>query len=57
VIGIGGTITTIIEALGHSEKFSSVEPHFLGGSLDIATLTNMCILDTKGGTIKYPLHK
>jgi len=29
----------------------------LGGVLDIATLTHMSILDTRGGTIKYPHYK
>jgi len=53
VIGVWGTITMIAQALGHGGKFDSLEPHFLRGSLDIATLARMTIIDTKGGINKY----
>jgi len=54
VIGVGATITAIAESLGHSGKFHTLEPHFLGGSLDIAALAYMSILDTRRGSITYP---
>ena len=38
VISVGATITAIAESLGHSSKFHTLESHFLGGVLDIATL-------------------
>ena len=57
VIGAGGTVTAIIQALGHEGKFGSLKPRFLGGSLDITTLTHMTIIDTKRGTNKYSRHK
>jgi len=57
VLTVGATITTIAEPLGHHSKFRTLESHFLGGVLDIATLAHMSILDTKGGTIRYPHHK
>jgi len=57
VISAGATITAIAESLGHNGKFHTLEPHFLGGFLDIATLAHMSIIDTWGGTIKYPHHK
>ena len=38
MIGVGGTITAIAQALNHGGKFGTLEPHFLGGHLDIATL-------------------
>ena len=53
---VGAIITAIAESLGHSNKFHSLESHFLGGALDIATLAHMSILDTKSGTIRYPHH-
>jgi len=53
MIGVWSSITAITQVLVHSGKFSILEPHFLGGSLEIATLTHVSILDTKGGTIKY----
>ena len=56
VIGVGGTIKVIVQALDHGEKFGTLEPYFLGSSLDIVTLTHMSILDIKGGTNKYPHH-
>ena len=52
VTGARGTITRIAQALGHSGKFSTLKPHCLGGSLNVATLTHIRKLDTKGGTIK-----
>lgn len=39
------------------ENFDTLEPHFLGDSLDIATLAHMSILDTDGGTDKYPHYR
>jgi len=57
VISVGATITAIAESLGHNNKFHSLESHFLGGVLDIASLAHMSILDTRGGTIRYPHHK
>jgi len=57
VISVGATITAIAKSLGHNNKFHSLELHFLGGVLDIATLAHKSILDTQGGTIKYPHHK
>jgi len=57
VISVGVTITAIAESMGHSSKFHTLESHFLGGFLDIITLAHMSILDTRGGTIKYPHHK
>ena len=56
VIGVGGTITVIAQALGHEGKFGSLEPHFVGGGLDIATLAHITIIDTKAGINKYPYH-
>jgi len=57
VIGLGGTITAMAQALGHSGKFSTLEPHLSCGILDIATLAHMTIIDTKGGINKHPHHK
>jgi len=57
LIGVGGTITTTAQALSNNGKFSTLEPQFLGGSLDIAALSHMSTPDTKDGTIKYPYHK
>jgi len=57
VISVTATITAIAESLGHSSKFHTLESYFLGGVLDIATLAHMSILDTRGGTIRYPHHK
>ena len=57
VIGVRGTITMIAQALGHEGKFGNLKPHFLGESLDMATLAYMTIIDTKGGINKYPHHK
>ena len=57
VISVGATIIAITESLGHNSKFHTLESHFFGGALDIATLAHMPILDTQGGTIKYPHHK
>ena len=57
VISVGASITAIAKSLGHNNKFYSLESHFLRGVLDIAILANMSILDTRGGTIKYPQHK
>ena len=54
VIGLGDTFTIIAQALGHGVKFSTPEPYFLGGNLDIAKLAQMTIIDTKGGINKYP---
>jgi len=53
----GDTITTIAQALGHGGKFGTVEPPIVGGSLNIATLACMSIVDTKARTSKYPHHK
>ena len=57
VISVGVTITAIAESMGHSSKFHTLESHFLGGFLDIITLAHMSIMDTRGGTIKYPHHE
>ena len=38
VIGVGGMITAIAQALAHGRKFGSLKAHFLGGSFDIATV-------------------
>jgi len=57
VIRVRGTITAIAQALGHWGKLGSPASHFLGGSLDIATLAHMTIINTKGGINKYPYHK
>jgi len=57
LISVGAIITTIAESLGHSGKIHTPELHFLGRSVDISTLAHMSILDTRGGTIKYPHHK
>jgi len=57
VISVGATIIAIAESVGHNNKFHSLELQFLGGVLDIATLAHMSILDTRGGTIRYPHHK
>ena len=57
VISVGIAITAIAEFLCYSGKFHTLEPRFLGRSLTIATLAHMSILDTSGGTIKYPYHK
>jgi len=43
--------------LGDGEKFGSLDPHFLGRHLDIATPTHMTVIDTEGGINKYPHHK
>ena len=47
----------IAQALGYGGNFHTLEPNFLDGFLDIATLAHMSILNTRGGTIKYPHHK
>lgn len=57
VLSVGGTITAIAIALGYSSRLSSLEPHFLGGYLDLGTLHHMHIIDTRGDTIRYPHHK
>jgi len=57
VLSVGGTVTTIATALGYGSRLSSLEPHFLGGHLDLGTLHHMHIIDTRGDTIKYPHHK
>ena len=57
VISIGGTVTAIAIVLGHSSRLSTLEPHFLGGHLDIGTLHHMHIISTRGETIRYPHHK
>ena len=41
-ISIGGTVTAITIALGHGDRLSHLEPHFLGGHLDVGTFT-ICI--------------
>jgi len=56
-LSIGGMITAISQALGDSDKFTHLEPHFLGDHLDIDTLHHMTIIENKGGTIWYPHHK
>ena len=48
VICIGGTVTAITIALGHSSMVSTLKPHFLGGRLDIGTLHHMHIIDHLG---------
>jgi len=57
VLSIGGTVTAIAITLGHSEKLFHLEPHFLGGYLDIGTLHHMIKIEDKGGTICCPHHK
>ena len=57
VIGMGGYDHCDSPSFGAWGKFGSLKPHFLGGSLDIATLAHMTIIDTKGGINKYPHHK
>lgn len=57
VLSVGGTITAIATALGYGSRLSSLEPHFLGGHLDLGTLHHMHIIDTRGTTIRYPHHK
>lgn len=57
VISVGGTVTAIANALGYSSRLSALEPHFLGGHLDLGTLHHMHIIDTRGDTIQYPHHK
>ena len=54
---MGGTITVIAQALGHERKFGSLEPQFLGGSLNIAILAHATIIDTKGRINKHHHHK
>jgi len=49
VIGVGGTITTTTQALGHDGNFRTFEAYFLNRNLYIATLAHMTIIDTKGG--------
>ena len=56
-LGIGCTITAISQVLNHGGKPGPLEPHFLCGSLNIAILGHMNIIDSKGGTYKYPHHK
>jgi len=56
VISIGGTVIAIAIALGHSSKLPTLEPHFLGGHLDLGTLHHMHIIDTRGATIRYSHH-
>ena len=51
VISVGGTITAIANALGYSSRLPALEPHFLGGHLDLGTLHHMHIIDTRGDTI------
>lgn len=43
VTGVGGKITALAQELSHSGKFGFLEPHFLGGNLDIATLVHVAI--------------
>ena len=38
VISTGGTITAIAIALGHGSRLLTLEPHFIGGHLDIGTV-------------------
>lgn len=57
VIGVHGTIMTIVQAFGHGGKFDTLESHFLASSLDIATLAHMSLFDIKGGINKYSHHK
>ena len=57
VLSVGGTITAIAIALGYSSRLSTLEPHFLGGHLDLVTLHHMHIIDTRRDTIRYPHHK
>ena len=57
MIGVGGTITVIAQALGHGGRFGTLEPHFLCGKLYNSTLAHMAIIGTKGGINKYPHHK
>ena len=38
-------------------KSRTLECHFLGGSLDIAVLGNISIINTNDGTYKEPHHK
>jgi len=47
-IGIGGTVTTIVNALGYRSRLSTLEPHFLGGHLDLGTLHHIHIIDHLG---------
>jgi len=57
VISIGGTVMAIAIALGHNLRLSTLEPHLLGGHVDIGTLHHVHIIDTRGETITYPRHK
>ena len=56
VLSIGGTVTAIAIALGHTSKLPTLEPHFLGGHLDLGSLHHMHIIDTRGATIRYHHH-
>lgn len=47
----------VARGLKLESKFNTLEALFFGGSLDIATVGNMTIIDTKDGTYKYPHHK
>jgi len=53
----GVKVTAIAKALGYWGKFGSLEAQLLSESLDIATLTHMTIIDTKGDINKYPHYK
>jgi len=57
VISVGGIVTAIVNALCYSPQLSTLEPHFLGGHLDLGTLHYMHIIDTRGDTIRQPDHK
>ena len=45
VISVGGTVTAIVNALGYGLRLSTLEPHFLGGHLDLGNLHHMHVID------------
>lgn len=45
VQSIGGTVTAIAQALGHGDKFISLEPYFLRGHLDISTIHHKFVIN------------
>jgi len=57
VIGVEGTMIAIVQVLGYGEKFGTLDPYFLGGNFDIATLAHLTISDTKGSINNYPHQK
>jgi len=52
MIDVGGVIIAIANGLHFEERFSTLEAHFLGGSLDITSLRQITIIYTKENTYK-----